>query len=288
MGGEVRFNKRSGLRSLVIPFPYSALDWVGGIGGISLEKNTKQDKCHIWIVTNVMQKTQISCAMLIRPTCRSYLAGRLFMELKDRIYHESLRLFSEKGFLNTSISDILEATGSSKGGFYNHFSSKDELFYEVLAIAQSIWREKVLYGVDEVESPTAKIKLILENYRNRYLKDYDNFPGGCIFVTFSVELDDQRPDLMQEVAKGFVGLKNMLRNLLEEGKAKGELRQDVNTNRATELIFSGMIGSSVLFGSDKSNETLDRSINSLILYLDGLAPDESLIDISVEDQILGI
>ena len=235
-----------------------------------------------------MQKTQNSCAMLKRPTCRSYLVESLIMELKDRIYHETLRLFSEKGFLNTSISDILEATGSSKGGFYNHFSSKDELFYEVLAIAQSIWREKVLDGVDQLESPTAKIKLILENYRNRYLKDYDNFPGGCVYVTFSVELDDQRPDLMQEVAKGFIGLKGMLRNLLEEGKAQGELRQEVNTNRATELIFSGMIGSSVLFGVDKSNETLDRSINSLILYLNGLGPEESLVDINLEDHMLEI
>jgi hypothetical protein len=160
----------------------------------------------------------------------------------------------------------------------------------VLAIAQSIWREKVLYGLDEIDSPKGKIRKILENYRDRYLKDDFNFPGGCIFVTFSVELDDQRPHLMQEVAKGFVGLKRMLKNLLEEGKEKGELRKDVNTDRATELIFSGMIGSSVLFGVDKSNDSLDKSINSLILYLDGLAPSDSLVDLKVdaEDHIIEI
>jgi len=208
------------------------------------------------------------------------------MELKDRIYHESLKLFSEKGFLNTSISDIIQAADSSKGGFYNHFSSKDDLFYEVLAIAQQIWREKVLYGLDEIESPTGKIKRILENYRSRYLKDHDNFPGGCVFVTFSVELDDQRPDLMQEVSRGFIGLKKMLRNLLDEGKATGELRSDVNTDRATELIFSGMIGTSVIFGVEKSSDSIDKSINSLILYLDGLAPAESLLDVNVEDHLI--
>jgi hypothetical protein len=95
---------------------------------------------------------------------------------------------------------------------------------------------------------------------------------------------------MQEVAKGFVGLKRMLKNLLEEGKEKGELRKDVNTDRATELIFSGMIGSSVLFGVDKSNDSLDKSINSLILYLDGLAPSDSLVDLKVdaEDHIIEI
>lgn len=208
------------------------------------------------------------------------------MRLKDRIQFESLKLFSIKGFLNTSISDIMKAAETSKGGFYNHFESKEELFFEVLTIAQRIWREKVLYGLDEIDSPKGKIKKILENYRDRYLKDNINFPGGCIFVTFSVELDDQRPDLMEKVSNGFIGLKRMLKNLLEKGKKEGELRPDVNTDRATEMIFSGMIGSSVLFGVDKSNTSLDKSINSLILYLDGLAPEESLVDMNIEDQLL--
>ena len=210
------------------------------------------------------------------------------MRLKDRIHHESLKLFSTKGYLNTSISDIMQAADTSKGGFYNHFDSKDDLFFEVLAIAQGIWREKVLFGLEEIESPKGKIRKILLNYRDRYLKDDFNFPGGCIFVTFSVELDDQRPDLMKEVSEGFMGLKRLLKNLLEEGKELGELRAEVNTDRATEMIFSGMIGSSVLFGVDKSSGSLDKSINSLILYLDGLAPVESLVDLNVEDHLLEI
>jgi TetR/AcrR family transcriptional repressor of nem operon len=212
------------------------------------------------------------------------------MTLKDRINHESLKLFSTKGYLNTSISDIMQAADTSKGGFYNHFDSKEDLFNEVLAIAQRIWREKVLYGLDDIDSPIEKIRKILENYRDRYLKDDFNFPGGCIFVTFSVEFDDQRPNLMKEVAKGFIGLKRLLKNLLEEGKERGELKADVNTDRATEMIFSGMIGSSVLFGVDKSSASLDKSINSLIQYLDGLAPNETKakLKIEAEDHLLEV
>jgi AcrR family transcriptional regulator len=51
------------------------------------------------------------------------------MKLKEKIIHESLKLFSLKGFLGTSIHDILEAADTSKGGFYNHFSSKEDLFF---------------------------------------------------------------------------------------------------------------------------------------------------------------
>ena len=196
------------------------------------------------------------------------------MSLRDEIVHESMKLFSLKGYVNTGINEIIESVGSSKGGFYNHFASKEELFFVVLAEAQKMWRTRVLYGLNNLESPLGKVLKLLENYQDRYLKDAENFPGGCIFITFSVELDDQHPDLMQEVNKGFVGLKNMLKRFLEEAKEIGELKQDVNTNRLTEMIFSGMIGSSVLFGVEKSTVILERSINALVDYLNEIRDKE--------------
>jgi TetR/AcrR family transcriptional repressor of nem operon len=194
------------------------------------------------------------------------------MSLKERIIHESLKLFSLKGFLSTSINDILEAANTSKGGFYNHFASKEDLFFQVLDEARRIWRERNLAGLDEIESPTGKVKRLLENYRDRYLKDTENFPGGCIFVTFSVELDDQRPQLAQEVNRGFVGLKGMLNRFLVEGQESGELSSEVNTSAITEMLFAGMLGACVIYGVDKSPASLDRSINTLIDYLEKLGP----------------
>jgi TetR/AcrR family transcriptional repressor of nem operon len=194
------------------------------------------------------------------------------MNLKERIIHESLRLFSLKGFLSTSINDILEAANTSKGGFYNHFASKEDLFLEVLGEARRIWRERNLSGLDEIESPVGKIEKLLENFRDRYLKDSEDFPGGCIFLTFSVELDDQCPHLSKEVNKGFVGLKAMLNRLLDEGKESGELSDSVSTNAITEMLFAGMLGATVIYGVEKSPESLDRSINALIDYLEKLKP----------------
>jgi len=194
------------------------------------------------------------------------------MNLKQRIIRESLKLFSLKGFVSTSINDILEAAGTSKGGFYNHFASKEDLFFEVLNEARRIWREKCLAGLDEIESPIERIKKLLENYRDLYLKDAEDLPGGCIFVTFSVELPDQRPHLAEEVNKGFVGLKAMLRRLLNEAQELGDLSDDVNISTVTEMLFAGMVGASVIYGVDKSTASLDRAINALIDYLEELKP----------------
>jgi len=194
------------------------------------------------------------------------------MDLKDRIIHESLRLFSLKGYLGTSISDIMQAASTSKGGFYNHFASKEDLFFEVLDEARRIWREKNLAGLNEVDSPVGKIRKLLENYRDRYLKDTENFPGGCIFVSFSVELCDQRPHLSEQVNKGFVGLRTMLKRHLDEGKQLGELNDSISTGAITETLFAGMVGASVIYNLDRSTASLDRTINTLIDYLEMRKP----------------
>jgi len=192
--------------------------------------------------------------------------------LKNRIICESLKLFSLKGFLSTSLNHILEATNTSKGGFYNHFKSKEDLFFAVMSEARRSWRERNLVGLAETEKPVEKIKTLLLNFKDRYLKDTETFPGGCIFVTLSVELDDQQPHLAGEIKEGFVRLKAMINRLLDQGKETGEIRDEIDTGAVTEMIFAGMIGASVIFGIEKSFDGLDRSINPLITYLERLSP----------------
>ena len=192
--------------------------------------------------------------------------------LKQKIIYESMKLFSLKGFLNTSINDIMREAKTSKGGLYNHFKSKDEIFTAVLSEARKVWRDRSLAGLDQIEEPVEKVKKLLENYRDRYLKDTETFPGGCIFVTLSVELDDQNPLFSKELNNGFVRLRAMIRRLLDQGKESGELRAEVNTEALTEMIFSGMLGASVIYGTAKSSAGLDRCINSLIDYVESLRP----------------
>ncbi|MDJ0987312.1 MAG: TetR/AcrR family transcriptional regulator [Desulfobacterales bacterium] len=192
------------------------------------------------------------------------------MNLKNTIVHESLKLFSLNGFLSTSIQDILSAAGTSKGGFYNHFASKEDLFFQVLNEARRIWRERNLQGLDKIDDPISKIEQLLLNYKESYLLDSENFPGGCIFIMFAVELGNSRPHLSREVQKGFVGLKTMLKRILDNGQSPAMQYSGNDTTTVTEIIFNGMLGASVNFSVDRSYEALDKSINSLIDYLNKL------------------
>ena len=96
---------------------------------------------------------------------------------------------------------------------------------------------------------------------------------SCIFVTLSVELDDQRPDLAGELKKGFAGLKSLINRLLDEGKKSGQVREELNTSAITEMVFAGMVGASVIYGVEKSATALDQRIDYLLEVLDGLDPE---------------
>ncbi len=192
------------------------------------------------------------------------------MNLKKRIIHESLRLFSLKGFLSTSIQDILSAAQTSKGGFYNHFKSKEDLFYQVLEEARKIWRERCLYRLDQEKDAVSKVKQLLKNFKHRYLIDSENFPGGCIFIKFAIELGDQRPHLSQEVHQGFTGLKAMIQRLLDEANDVGQFPNSISTGTVTNILFNGMLGASVSYNVNHSADDLTQSINSLIHYVDAL------------------
>jgi hypothetical protein len=87
---------------------------------------------------------------------------------------------------------------------------------------------------------------------------------------FAVELGDSRPHLSREVQKGFTGLKSMLKRLLDNGHASAVVYNGVDTDKITEIIFNGMLGASVNYSVDRSYDALNKSINSLIDYLDQL------------------
>jgi len=54
-------------------------------------------------------------------------------EARERIVRTARRLFNRKGFAEVTIDEIMTEAGLTRGGFYRHFKTKDELYSEALS-----------------------------------------------------------------------------------------------------------------------------------------------------------
>ncbi|APH03935.1 TetR/AcrR family transcriptional regulator [Bacillus weihaiensis] len=94
-------------------------------------------------------------------------------ERKQQVIKKAHELFINKGFQATSIQDILEYSGISKGTFYNYFSSKNELFKEVFSSLRDKLEEernKLLIGenLSDLEVFIQQVTLMMKiNKKNK-------------------------------------------------------------------------------------------------------------------------
>ncbi|MBB6445365.1 TetR/AcrR family transcriptional regulator [Bacillus benzoevorans] len=95
-------------------------------------------------------------------------------ERKQHVVNKAHQLFIEKGFQSTSVQDILDESGISKGTFYNYFSSKSDLFKAVLISIRKqheVKRNELLIGENraDMEIFIKQIDIIMESNKTNKL-----------------------------------------------------------------------------------------------------------------------
>jgi TetR/AcrR family transcriptional repressor of nem operon len=188
---------------------------------------------------------------------------------RRNIIESSLQLFSVKGYFNTSVNEILEVTGLTKGGLYGHFSSKEAIWHAVYDEAVAIWRDIVFKGVRECTDPLKRIHRVVENDVRNYL-GADVFEGGCFFLNMLVELSGQSESMSRHILRGFVRLSRLLRLWLEEADEKNMLKKDLNHKEIANFVVISLNGAAALYTASRDAAILDQTILQLKHYLDQL------------------
>src|SRR3954453_345770 len=80
-------------------------------------------------------------------------------ERKRQLMDEAARKFAENGFHPTCVAEIVTGVGVGKGVFYWYFDSKDQLFLEILQVAQKDPRRTQQHAIHDVEDPLLRIEL---------------------------------------------------------------------------------------------------------------------------------
>ena len=188
---------------------------------------------------------------------------------RRKIIENSLQLFSVKGYYNTSVSDILDATGLTKGGLYGHFASKEDIWYAVYDEAVSIWKGLVFKGIRNDSHPLERIEKFIENDLLYYL-GADVFEGGCFFLNMLVELSGQSASMSRQILRGFVRLCALLHTWLQEAAQEGLLKEALDLKETANFIIISLNGAAALYISSRDRSILEQTIRQLRFFIQQL------------------
>ncbi|MBI5584440.1 MAG: TetR/AcrR family transcriptional regulator [Deltaproteobacteria bacterium] len=188
------------------------------------------------------------------------------IQTREMITLKSLQLFSVKGYFNTSIYDILAATGLTKGGLYGHFKSKEDIWYAVYDEAVRIWKERVFPGIRGIQDPLERIERVIDQDMRNYL-GADVFEGGCFFLNSLVELSGQSSTMAKHILKGFMAFSRLIRSWFEEADRLGILRRSLNPKETANFIIISLNGAAALYAASRDKAIWEQTANQLRVYV---------------------
>lgn len=187
-------------------------------------------------------------------------------QTRQDITAKALELFSVKGYFNTSINDILGATGLTKGGLYGHFQSKEALWEAAYDEAVKIWRDIIFRDIKETMNPLERIRRLITND----MRDYHGkevFPGGCFFLNMLVELSGQSEKMKKRILQGFRGVERLIASWLKEAEQMGLVIPVLDYEEISNFIFITLNGAAALYAATRDPNVWRQTIKQLSVYL---------------------
>ena len=181
-------------------------------------------------------------------------------QTRDKILKRTRKILITRGFYNTSINDIIKATGVKKGNLYYHFASKEDLGIAVLQDAKDEFFELLevaFSGSTPLERVNNFLEAILNEQRRRH------FIGGCLFGNTALEMSDNNSEFAIIINKLFIRWSNIIEGHLREAVERGELTTDFTPHQLSKLIIAAIEGGIMMSRVSKDEQDLVDCIESL-------------------------
>lgn len=158
------------------------------------------------------------------------------METKKRLIECARKLFREKGFYNTTVDDIVKEANSSKGSFYTHFKTKEDLIIHMLPIVDEAYITFLKMDIG-TENSIDKIAMFI-----RYAFKLIENEIGLEFISaiYSAQIKDFKTE-------GFLisserAYNQLLEKLIKEGQAIKEIKPELTAHHIATILTSCIRG----------------------------------------------
>jgi len=185
---------------------------------------------------------------------------------KQLIIEKTAPIFNKRGYAGTSLTDMTDATGLTKGSVYGNFEDKDDVAFAAFDYNMGKLIGQVREQQANQRSALSKLQAFITVYRNGLQAPV--LSDGCPIINMGTEADDTHPQLKEKVNAALARWQKSVSAIIQQGKMQGEFREDVNATEFASLMIAMIEGGFTLskISGDTSylNQSLDR-LERLIL-----------------------
>jgi AcrR family transcriptional regulator len=193
------------------------------------------------------------------------------VQTRRALIDAAVRLFGERGFHGTSVQELVEAAGLTKGAFYHHFGSKEEVLH--------------LIHDEFIDQHIRRQREILARYDTAHEQLYHLMTSAVVVIATyrpHVEIFFRERNVLTGQAYDDVRAKrdeamSAYRTVLEEGVARGEFHDDLTPSLAA-LGIVGMVDWTYMWLRPDGSRTPDEVGHEFaVMALRGLSAKPSLV-----------
>ncbi|GIN38852.1 MULTISPECIES: TetR/AcrR family transcriptional regulator [Heyndrickxia] len=186
-------------------------------------------------------------------------------QTKKRVADAARNLFANKGYKATSIEDIVEATGSSKGNIYYHFKSKEGLFLYLLDEWDKEWEQKWVEKESLYKTTKEKLfgmaeQMVLDDLNHPLTKAADEFFNN----------EEKTGEIEERIAEMVTGHLKFNQKLIQQGIDSGEFKKE-DVESLAIILESLLIGLSQMSRKSTVEEALTLYKLAFNVFLFGIS-----------------
>jgi len=185
----------------------------------------------------------------------------------ERLLRVATKLFADRGFEGTSVQELVQAAGLTKGAMYHYFSSKDDLLYEIYARVLRLQMERL---ESIASSAAALIERVHAAAADVVVTSIENLDDTKIFWRSMHQLN---PDKQKTVRAERRRYHERFRAMLQEGQESGLFRDDVPADLVIDFYFGAVHHLGMWYRQDKPLKAGDVGRYFADLLIASLRPE---------------
>lgn len=156
---------------------------------------------------------------------------------KDSILRAAVECFQKKGYYTADIDDICKKANLTKGAFYYHFTSKQNLILELLGQ----WANKVAEKIDLTDIESKDIREVISSIPEKFRPVFEEVDRQLpIFLNLYIKAVSD-PDLKKIFIKSYKEILYFFTEIIKKGISNGSIKE-INAEDASKILFSLAIG----------------------------------------------